>query len=89
MSLWIFADQIPSTALHPLAHSPTHSSTLAAQELVFKLLEFVVCTLNFTPVPELEGLGACIASRTLQGDSLPLRTLIKLVNFDPRYARAF
>ena len=55
---------------------------------MYKLLEYVVCTLNFTPVPELEMLGAAITSRTLAGDSLPLRTLIKLVNFDPRYASA-
>ncbi len=53
---------------------------------MYKLLEYVVCTLNFTPVPELGMLGGAIASRTLGGDSLPLRTLIKLVNFDPRYS---
>lgn len=59
---------------------------LTKQESIFKLLEYVICSLNFVAVPELGCLCNKIRLCTALGDSLPLRTLIKLINFDVRYA---
>eukprot|EP00047_Mylnosiga_fluctuans_P023839 m.147022 g.147022 ORF g.147022 m.147022 type:complete len:3132 (+) comp9701_c0_seq1:40-9435(+) len=57
----------------------------ATQVLVFKLLEYVVCTLNFVPTPELGCLCNKIRTCTLRGTALPIQTLIKLINFDAKY----
>lgn len=53
---------------------------------MFKLLEHVVCTLNYVPFPELVSLSIKLKESSSDISRLALRTMIKFINFDAKYA---